>query len=240
MNITPDIPQLDPMRLQVRRHALLNEISQKPSRRWWRFTVPATALVAAVAVTLVLWTPTNQDASAAWTAEPRAPGDLGPVFADCGRTLDRHDAERGVNGPDWPAPRDVAVVDQRADMTMVQYIGPQSEMLCLRTPTGVGTNGRGNLQDQEPLGDRLFADFAPSVGMYDVDGRNAMTVLTGRVSRAVGKVVISTEDGLQVTATIGNGRVLAWWPSLGKPKDVRLSDETGVVLQTAPIPVKHR
>ncbi|MCR3749720.1 hypothetical protein [Lentzea californiensis] len=240
MNITPDIPQLDPMRLQVRKHALLNEISSKPSRRWWRFTVPATALVAAVAVTLVLWTPTNQDASAAWTAEPRAPGDLTPVLADCGRTLDQHDAGRGVNGPDWPAPRDVAVVDQRGDMTMVQYIGPQSEMLCLRTPAGVDMNGRGKLQDQDPLGDRLFADFLPSVRMHDVGGRNAMTVLTGWVSRAVGKVVISTEDGLEVTATIGNGRVLAWWPSLGKAKDVRLYDEAGVVLQTAPIPVKSR
>ncbi|MFD4639434.1 hypothetical protein ACFWN2_19110 [Lentzea sp. NPDC058436] len=240
MNITPDVPQMDPTRLQARKHALLNEIDSKPSRRWWRFAVPATALVAAVSVTLVLWTPTNQDASAAWTAEPRAPGDLAPVFADCAKTLDRHDAQRGTNGPDWPAPRDVAVVDQRGDMTMVQYVGPQSEMLCLWTPKGVGMNGSGNLQGQEPLGDRLFADFLPSVGIHDGGSRNAMTVLTGRVSRAVGKVVIRTEDGLEVTATIGNGRVVAWWPSLGKPKDVKLYDEANVVLQTAPIPVKHR
>lgn len=236
--ITPDIPQLDPMRLQVRKHALLNEISSKPSRRWWRFTVPATALVAAVAVALVLWTPTNQDAYASWTPEPRAPGDMAPVLADCGRPLDEHDADRGTNGPSWPAPRDVAVVDQRGDLTMVLFTGPQSEMLCLRTPTGVGMTGRGYTTGREPLGDRLFADFAEQMGMHNIENDSKMNVLTGRVSPKVGKVVVGTEDGLEVTATVDHGWVVVWWPSLGKPKDVRLYDEAGAVLQTSPIPVR--
>ncbi|PWK82205.1 hypothetical protein C8D88_11473 [Lentzea atacamensis] len=238
--ITPEIPQLDPLRLQIRKHALLNEISSKPSRRWWRFTVPATALVAAVAVTLVLWTPTNQDAYASWTAEPRAPGDLAPVLADCTKTLDRHDAQGEGNRPNWPAPREVSVVDQRGDLTMVLFTGPQSEMLCLRTPKGVAMSGHGNATGREPLGDRLFADFAGQMGMTDVNTRNSMSVLTGRVSPKVGKVVIGTEDGLEVTATVGNGWVVAWWPSLGKPKHVRLYDEAGGVLQTSPIPVRVR
>jgi hypothetical protein len=238
--IKPDIPQLDPMRLQVRKHALLNEISSKPSRRWWRFSVPATVLVAAVAVTLVLWTPTNQDASASWTAEPRAPGDLAPVLADCGKRLDQDDADRGVNGPDWPAPREVSVVDWRGDMTLVQYTGPQSETLCMWTAKGVAMSGRGHVKGREPLGDRLFADFAPQLGMTDVNTGSSVQFLTGRVSPKVGKVVIGTEDGLEVTATTDNGWVVAWWPSLGKPKYVRLYDEAGGVLQTAPIPVRVR
>lgn len=238
MNITPDIPQLDPLRLQVRKHALLNEISAKPSRRWWRFALPATALVAAVAVTLVLWTPTNQDASAAWTAEPRAPGDLAPVLADCGKSLDRHDAERGVNGPDWPAPRDVAAVDQRGDLTMVLFTGPRSETLCLRTPKGAAMSGKGYTTGREPLGDRLFADFAWQMGIQDAHSRNGMRVLTGRVSPKVGKVVIGTSDGLEVTATVGNGWVVAWWPSMGDLKHVRLFDEAGGVLQTSSFPVR--
>ena len=193
--IKPDIPQLDPLRLQVRKHALLNEISAKPSRRWWRFTVPATALVAAVAVALVLWTPTN---------------------------------------------REVSVVDWRGDMTMVQYTGPQSESLCMWTPQGVAMSGRGHVKGREPLGDRLFADFAPQLGMTDVRTGSSVQFLTGRVSPKVGKVVIGTEDGLEVTATTDNGWVVAWWPSLGKPKYVRLYDQAGGVLQTAPIPVRDR
>ncbi|WP_434449109.1 hypothetical protein [Lentzea sp. E54] len=241
MNITPDIPQLDPMRLQVRKHALLNEISSKPSRRWWRFAVPATALVAAVAVTLVLWTPTNQDASAAWTAEPRAPGDLAPVLAECGKTLDQHDAERGVEGrPVWPAPREVSATDQRGSMTMVLFTDPRSDLLCWGTPNGVGTGGRGGAEEREPLGDRLFADFTVRIGMTDVYSRNSMKVLTGRVSPKVGKVVIGTEDGLEVTASIGNGWIVTWWPSLGEPKQVKLYDGAGGLLETAPIPVKSR
>jgi hypothetical protein len=241
VNITPDIPQLDPMRLQVRKHALLNEISARPSRRWWRFAVPSTALVAAVAVALVLWTPTNQDASASWTAEPRAPGDLAPMIAACGRTLDQMDAERGLEGrPVWPAPREVAVTDQRGDLTMVLFTDPRSDMLCWGTPNGVGMGGRGGAEEREPLGDRLFADFAPQIGMTEVDSGTSTTVLTGRVSPKVGKVVIGTEDGLEVTASIGNGWVVAWWPSSGKQKYVKLYDEAGSLLETAPIPVKRR
>ncbi|SFR23036.1 hypothetical protein SAMN04488564_106454 [Lentzea waywayandensis] len=239
--IKPDIPQLDPMRLQVRKHALLNEISSKPSRRWWRFTVPATALVAAVAVTLVLWTPTNQDASASWTAEPRAPGDTSPMITECGKTLDRHDAERGVEGqPVWPAPREVSVTDHRGNMTMVLFTSPQSEALCWGTPKAVGMSAHGGIEEREPLGDRLFADFAPQIGMTDVSSGTSTTVLIGRVSPKVGKAVIVTEDALEVTASLGDGWIVTWWPSLGKPKQVRLYDEAGSLLETAPIPVKDR
>ncbi|MCG8926113.1 hypothetical protein [Lentzea sp. CC55] len=241
MNITPDIPRLDPMRLQVRKHALLNEVSAKPSRRWWRFAVPSTALVAAVAVALVLWTPTNQDASASWTAEPRAPGDLAPMIAACGKTFDRMDAERGLEGrPVWPAPREVAVTDQRGDMTMVVFTGPRSEALCWGTPKGVGMSAHGGVEEREPLGDRLFADFAPQIGMTEVSSGTSTTVLTGRVSPEVGKAVIVTEDALEVTASLGNGWIVTWWPSLGKPKEVRLYDGAGVLLQTAPVPVRSR
>ncbi|GLY49037.1 hypothetical protein [Lentzea sp. NBRC 102530] len=234
------IPQLDPLRLQARKHALLNEISVKPSRRWWRFTVPATALIAAVAVTLVLWTPTNQDA-AAWSAEPKAPSDLGPMITACTKTLDRHDAERGVDGqPVWPAPREAAVTDQRGDMTMVVFTGPQSEALCYGTPPAVGMNAHGGFEEREPLGDRPFADFAPQIGVPDVNSGTRTTILTGRVSPQVGKAVIVTEDGLDVTASLGNGWVVTWWPSLGKPTEVRLYDVAGTLLQTAPIPVQRR
>ncbi|MFD9705250.1 hypothetical protein [Lentzea sp. NPDC059081] len=239
MNIKPDIPQLDPMRLQVRKHALLNEIGARPSRRRWRFAAPATALVAAVAVALVLWTPTTPDAYASWTAEPRAPGDLAPVLADCGERLDWHDARgKEENLPNWPAaPRDVSVVDQRGSTTLVLFTGPQADMLCMRTPEGVAMTGSGSGRDREPLGGRLFADFGANLST-DRDGRRPMRVLSGRVSPEVAKVVLETEDGLTVTATIGKGWILGWWPSGGDPKHVTLYDRAGGVLETSALPVR--
>jgi hypothetical protein len=134
----------------------------------------------------------------------------------------------------------VSATDQRGSMTMVLFTDPRSDVLCWGTPNGVGTGGKGGSEEREPLGDRLFADFAPKVGITEVMSRNSMTILTGRVSPKVGKVVIGTEDGLEVTASLGNGWIVTWWPSLGKPKQVKLYDGAGSLLETAPIPVKNR
>jgi len=123
---------------------------------------------------------------------------------------------------------------------MVLFTGPQSEMLCLWTPKGAAMNGRGSATDREPLGDRLFADFDPQGGMQDVNTRKSVQFLIGRVGPKVGKAVIVTEDALEVTASLGDGWIVTWWPSLGKPKQVRLYDEAGSLLETAPIPVKDR
>jgi hypothetical protein len=237
--IKPDIPQLDPLRLQTRKHALLNEISSKPSRRWWRFTVPATALVAAVAVALVLWTPTTPDAYASWTAEPRAPGDVEPVIAKCREQLDWYD-EHGKEErlPDWPAaPREVSVVDQRGSMTLVLFTGPQATMECWHAPDGVGMTGGGTSKGLEPLGDKLFRSYGASM-KSERDGSRPMRVLTGPVDPRVGKAVFDTRDGLKVTATIGEGWLLAWWPSKEDATSVTLYDKAGIVLGTEPLPTR--
>jgi len=239
VNITPDIPPLDRMRLQVRKHALLNEISAKPSRRWWRFAVPATTLTAAVVAAIVLWTPTTPSAYASWTAEPRAPGDVEPVLARCRERLDRHDARgREGNLPDWPAaPRDVSVVDQRGSMTLVLFTGPEATLECMHTPQGVSVAGGGTAKGLDPLGDRLFRSYGASL-TSDRDGDNPMRVLTGQVSPAVGKVLVGTRDGLKVTAPLGRGWILAWWPSREDATSVTLYDHAGNVLGTEPAEVR--
>lgn len=231
--ITPDIPQLDPMRVQVRKHALLNEISAKPSRRWWRFAVPATALVAAVVTTLVLWTPTNPNAYASWTAEPRAPGaDTEAAIAECQEMI-KETGTRSTSLPDWPAmPTEISVVDQRGSMTLVLFTGPQAEMQCFHTPNGPGLTGGGTAKGLEPLGDRLFGSLGGASMHSDRDGGNPMRVYSAMVSEKVGKVVVHTEDGLKVTATIGKGWMLAWWPSRGDATSVTLYDHQGNVLGT--------
>ncbi|MFD4676900.1 hypothetical protein ACFWNN_44790 [Lentzea sp. NPDC058450] len=237
MNITPDIPQLDPMRLQARKHALLNEIGTKPSRRWWRFAVPATALVAAVAVTMVLWTPTNPNANASWSAEPRAPGaDTEVAVAQCREMIEAGD--RQEKPPNFPeAPTEVSVVDQRGIMTLALFTGPQSQLLCINVGGRTGYTGSGRAEGLEQLGDRLFLPHGAGL-RSDRDGSNPMRLFRGMVSPKVGRAVIDTKDGLKVTATIGQGWLLAWWPSKEDATSITLYDHEGKELGTQPATVR--
>ncbi|GHH48219.1 hypothetical protein [Lentzea cavernae] len=236
--IKPDVPQMDPLRLQVRKHALLNEISSKPSRRWWRFAVPATALVAAVAVTMVLWTPTNPNASASWTAEPRAPGaDTEAAVAECREMIEEGD--RREKPPNFPeAPTEVSVVDQRGIMTLALFTGPQSELICRHVQGGyTSLTGSGRAEGLEQLGDELFRSFGASMHS-ERNGRNPTRIFSGMVSPKVGKALIQTEDGLRVTATIGEGWLLAWWPSKEDATLITLYDHQGNELGTRPAIVR--
>ncbi|MGI5502225.1 hypothetical protein [Lentzea sp. CA-135723] len=236
MNITPDIPQLDPMRVQTRKHALLNEISRKPRRRWWRLTVPATALTAAVVVGTVLWTPTNPSAYASWTAEPRAPGpELEGQIAACREEIVRRDEFHRKDLPGWPAmPTDVTVVDQRGDLTLVLFTGPQSDQTCLGTPKGIEMQGGGgDPKGRPPLGQAKFRLEGLQLSNPDPGRGEPRRTLLGRVSPGVAKARIDTEDGRKVTGTIANGWLVAWWPTLSEAKSVTLYDGEGEIIETA-------
>lgn len=236
--IKPDIPQMDPLRLQTRKHALLNEISSKPSRRWWRFAAPATTMVAAVATTMVLWTPTNPNANASWSAEPRAPGaDTEVAVGECREAIEASD-RRDEKPPNFPAaPTEVSVVDQRGIMTLALFTGPQSQLLCVNVDGRVGYGGSGRAEGLDQLGDRLFLSYGAGL-RSDRDGRNPMRLFSGMVSPKVGKALIETKDGLEVTATIGEGWLLAWWPSKEDATSVTLYDRAGNVLGTEPLPTR--
>ncbi|MFJ5990523.1 hypothetical protein [Lentzea sp. NPDC092896] len=234
--IKPDIPQMDPMRLQVRKHALVNEISTKPSRRWWRLAVPVTVLTAAVVVGTVLWTPTNPSAYASWTAEPRAPGpEVDGLIAACREEIARHDEARRRDFPNWPAaPADVSIVDQRGDLTLVVFTGPQSDQQCLGTPKGMEMQGGGgDPKGRPPLGQAKFSLEGLQLSNPEPGRGEPRRTLLGRVSPDVVKARVETEDGRKVTATLGNGWMVAWWPALAKATSVTLYDAEGEVVGTA-------
>ncbi len=234
MSITPEVPQLDPMRVQVRKHALLNEISQNPSRRWWRVAVPATALAAAV-VGAVLWTPTNPSAYASWTAEPRAPGPgVDTVVADCREKLAERDRITRGEFPDWPgAPTEVSVVDQRGDLTLVVFTGPEAVHTCLRSDDGLESGGGGG--GVVALGTDRYRAMTYGADAGDGAGRGARRTLTARVSPEVAKVRVDTQDGKQVVATLGtDGWLVAWWPGQAEVTTVTLYDKEGNRLGTEP------
>lgn len=58
------------------------------------------------------------------------------------------------------------------------------------------------------------------------------------VSPEVRKVRVDTADGLKVTATVGNGWTLAWWPSAADATSVTLYDNEGKELGTEPVLVR--
>ncbi|MEU3650540.1 hypothetical protein AB0E59_44770 [Lentzea sp. NPDC034063] len=221
--IKPDIPNLDPMRLQVRKHALLNEISTKPSRRWWRLAVPVTALAAAVAISVALWPVSNPSAFASWSAEPRAPGSREQAIASgCQDVIARwRETVSGV--APTPTPVEASLVDRRGDTTLVAMAGPQGIVYCLYAP-GITIHGTSEIGDGE-----TWFRASPKSG-FSIPG--FARILTGHVRPAVRRVVISTEDGRQVIATLTDGWVAAWWPSEADASSVTTYDEAGHVLET--------
>lgn len=233
--ITPEIPQLDPKSIQVRKHALLNEISAKPSRRWWRLAVPATVLAAAAVTATVLWPVSNPSAYASWTAEPRAPGpDADTVVAECRARMEESEKTRRKYMPNFPAmPTEVSVVDQRGDLTQVVFTGPEAVHTCLRSDDGLQASGGGG--GIVPLGSDRYRAMS-----YGKDGGNGgandhKRTLTARVSAEVGKVRVTTHDGRHVIATIGkDGWLVAWWPGESDVNTVTLYDKAGKELGTEP------
>ncbi|NGY61173.1 hypothetical protein G7043_19775 [Lentzea sp. NEAU-D13] len=236
--VTPEIPQLDPMRVQVRKHAMLNAIEEEPRRRWWRIAVPASVLAAAVVATTVLWTPTNPSAYASWTAEPRAPGPGADSVVEKCRKLIAESPTADM--PDWPeTPTDLTIVDQRGDLTMVLFTGPESEQSCLGSPKGIEmAGGGGSPNGRPPLGSARFR--MGSLGTSDPDpgqGEPRRT-LVAEVGAEVAKARVSTDDGKQVTATVDNGWMVAWWPTKAKAISVTLYNSAGEVIGTESAEIK--
>lgn len=224
MNITPEVPQLDPMRVQVRKHALMNEISTRPSRRGWRVAVPAIALAAAAVAAAVLWTPTNPSAYASWTAEPRAPGkeESQSAVDECRNRIGKLSK---LDEGGWQAPAEATLVDQRGNITLVLLVGPKSSAACLKTPVytmwGMG--------QALPPGETRIRVIGNA--KFDAGGEPARA-LTGQVAAGVARARVDTTDGRQVVATVSNGWIGAWWPSDADATSVTLFDDAGNVVGT--------
>lgn len=114
MNITPEMPRLAPIRGQARKHALMNEIGRKPSRRGWRLAVPATGLAAAVAI------------GAVWWMSP-AP----PTLTDAAAVDRCQTALSSMRMPYPGAEVNFSVVDRLGNITLVMLTGPEKMWFCM-------------------------------------------------------------------------------------------------------------
>ena len=61
-------------------------------------------------------------------------------------------------------------------------------------------------------------------------GPDAARIAFGLVSPMVTRVVVTTSDGRQVTASVQDGYFLAWWPSAASPTLTQALDASGWVL----------
>lgn len=93
--------------------------------------------------------------------------------------------------------------------------------------------GGGDPKGRPPLGQTKFSLESLQLSNPDPGRGEPRRTLLGRVSADVVKARVETEDGRKVTATLGNGWMVAWWPTLSKATSVTLYDAEGEVVGTA-------
>jgi hypothetical protein len=83
----------------------------------------------------------------------------------------------------------------------------------------------------------MGAFSAPQDLMLDGDpgqlnGSTAFRLAYGQVAPSVSSVEIETADGLQVQATVADGRFFAWWPSGADPSAITAYGADGHAVKT--------
>lgn len=133
---------------------------------------------------------------------------------------------------------DAVLAEQRGASTAVLLVADDgSDAVCVdphgRT-AGVAGGITGPLVGvitQDPAaGAALTVDGTPGgpgLGLWAVFGRFS--------APGVAKVVITLGDGREVTATLGNGHYLAWWPAIDDGETIRALDSSGHTIASMPL-----
>ena len=174
---------------------------------------------------------TSAYALAAWTARPTAadPAQISAAEAHCSPSLGQagtvQPASGDKQGPTLPGgPWSPVVVDTRGTLTLALYSGDgTATMACLASPTFVWLNPVGT-SSERPVTDNTAS--LDEVTIREVDG-NVYTIAIGRTGSAVTGVALQRVDGSEVTATISNGRFIAWWPESEGVKALSVTTKTG-------------
>lgn len=150
---------------------------------------------------------------ATWTAEPTEPdqGLLNLAGAQC----------RSIGGD--PAPQDRLIADQRGpDAVAILWADDDETMYCLAARTYGSVHGHilgGFMTDAGAGGELSVADGECGTA----------TLVTGFVPDGTESLVIETESGREVSASVADGRYLAWWPGPDAPVTLRTEDSTVAV-----------
>jgi len=211
------------------RHVSVRAHLQGASRRLtWLAVAGGTGLVATV-LTVVFVGGGGQAAFAGWSTHPTKPavGQLTSADASCQGALARvpPSVSQGTNVASL-APE---VSDVRGPYTVTVFgDGSQIGSLCISVPGGNATVQLITWSDV-PVGPDAIA-----LGRTEVlsDGGQTFTLVEGRTGDAVTGVALTLENGSRVTATIGHGFFLAWWPGNGSSTAVVVSTASGSSTQS--------
>lgn len=132
-------------------------------------------------------------------------------------------------GDDTGPPPNILLQDRRTAMSAAFLVsGVNWSGSCLITVAG-GSSGGGS-RDASPasLTGPLAVDERSNGGV----GSGNATLLGGRAANAVVTVQVVLPSGQVVTASVGRGHWLAWWPGDAEAVRVVALDSTGAVLKT--------
>jgi hypothetical protein len=160
------------------------------------------------------------NAFAGWTPQPTAPtrAQLAAAEAYCAE-----------NTPFPGLP--LKLVDTRGPFTFVVHSNDSSNDFCTTGPSFTNASGwRTSPPVTVPAGKLyLWAEHTTT------DGGHAYTFVIARAGDGVSAANLRLEDGTEVTATVGNGWAVAWWPGSYQVTSAQLTTASGMQMQTFPL-----
>jgi hypothetical protein len=158
---------------------------------------------------------TTASALAAWTAQPTPAGQTQIVAAEnnCAANFGQAGAPQPAPGqkvgPSEPGgPWSLDLVDTRGDLTLTLYSDATQTMACLDSPSFV------QIITVSGTGAPAVADNSATLDYLRIReaSGDVYTVAMGRSGSAVSRVDLQRVDRSDVTATVGDGHFVAWWP----------------------------
>jgi hypothetical protein len=175
------------------------------------------ALIAAAAVSLSIigfGGGGTQRAFAGWVPVPSAaaPGQTPAAEAACRTTVSKQPQLPPLTKP---GPLRVLLADTRGPYTMVLVTDGNTDSNCLvgpwPSPSTVGVSGSSPSAITIKVPPDQIGAF--SIGLTRAENEQPFTHTEGRVGSVVSAVRFVLANGKRVSATIGKGWYLAWWPA---------------------------
>jgi hypothetical protein len=115
------------------------------------------------------------------------------------------------------------LVDTRGDLTLGLYSNGTATVACLAGPSFVWLNS------VDAGGEAPVTDNTASLDKVTIRGAtgDVYTIAVGRTGSAVTGVGLQRLDGSVVTATVSNGRFIAWWPESEGVRGISVTTDTG-------------
>lgn len=199
----------------------------RASRRWHpRLALGGVAAIAGTVTAVLSLAGGTSPAFAGWTAQPTtaSPAQLQAAESYC-----------STHTPD-PNTTTQQAVDNRGPYTIIVYAGPATSTQTYNFCTyGPGLDNGSGWTSSPPVSappGRLFlwTDHTGTSGGQDYG------TMIAQAGTGVSAAVLTLTDGSQVTATVQNGWVLAWWPGSAHLASARLTTASGTQTQAFDYP----